>query len=524
MSHDVVCRADLPGETVAPLARGLSVLRVLADADGTLKVSELTRTVGLARSSVDRVLSTLAQLGYLRLDETSAVLLPAVAELGNAYLSSAGLHTLLAHEVQTLAETVDAPVSLAVADGEDARLVLQAVPDRSVTVGHRVGHLLPAGHSTVAALADRTVPGTLEPARRTFTDQAPAPWPGDRGDTFSGLVNIAMPVRGPAGAVACAVTVTAHPGRRGDQELVESVSPRLRQAVGAMERKLGRPSPRVSFEAATAVADGLRVSKARHGRDFVESLARGLMVLTAFDLTGCGPTAGALAGATGLARATVRRALNTLEHLGYARSDDRKYLLTPQVLSLGFVPASSTSVAEIAQPHLTRLAMTLSDSASMAVLSGDEIRYTARAAAQQIMSVDITIGTRLPAHATSMGRVMLAALPPDERAVWLARAVLNPITRETTTVPADFAALLDRAREDGFSLTDGELDGELRSVAVPVRGADGRTVAAVNVAMHRGRRSVRDCLTDVLPELRSAAGIIEREIQTVARFFKLPLV
>ena len=136
------------------------------------------------------------------------------------------------------------------------------------------------------------------------------------------------------------------------------------------------------------------------------------------------------------------------------------------------------------------------------------------------MSVNITVGTRLPAHATSLGRVMLADLGPAERRPALADP--RALTPHTVTDPGALAATLDGVREAGYALVDGELEEGLRSIAVPVRDRTGRVVAAVNVAMHSSRRTVESCVGDVLPELAATAGRIETDLRVAGRFTRVP--
>ena len=192
------------------------------------------------------------------------------------------------------------------------------------------------------------------------------------------------------------------------------------------------------------------------------------------------------------------------------------------MLSLGFPPLSRTSLPEIAAPHLAELAGRVQESASLAVLAGDtgaEIQYTARVATRRIMSANITVGTRLPAYPTSMGRVLLAGIPEAERRL----RDLAPLTPHTVTDPATFARVLAEVREQGYALVEEELEEGLRSIAVPVRDRTGRVVAAVNVAMHTTRRTAEQCVSEVLPELYGTASRIEGELRTAGRFTRVPL-
>lgn len=546
----------VPAEAVAPLMRGLAVLRRLTDADGELTLADLERATGLARSTLDRVVGTLARMGYVRLDGRTVLLAPRLMELGNAFLAALRLPALLGPAAHALADELDESVSLAVPDGDGIRFIHQTTRRRTMSVSFRIGDLLPA---------ERTAPGALFAARwgeenwarwraRRAADPAEEGFPAlpphrsagrptdtefhtavrlaaERGFALDdqliepGLIALAVPVHAPDGTPVCAVSVVSHTSRHSTGSLRERLLPRLRATVEAMERDLavpavgGEPTPGPSGLAAWTGA-----SKQELGRTFNESLARGLTVLTAFGEGRGALTLTAVAEATGLARATARRALITFEHLGYVAQEGRAFRLTPRVLGLGFPPLSRTTLPRIAAPHLEALTERLHDSSSLAVLDGDDVRYTARAAARRIMTADITVGTRFPAHATSMGRVLLAGLPSAERADRLARTRLTPLTPHTVTDPGDLAVLLERARLEGYALVDEELEVGLRSIAVPVHDRAGTVVAAVNVAMHASHRTVEECVERVLPELRTEVARIEADLHIAGRFTDVPVV
>jgi IclR family pca regulon transcriptional regulator len=248
-----------------------------------------------------------------------------------------------------------------------------------------------------------------------------------------------------------------------------------------------------------------------HARDVVRSLERGLAVIRAFDAEHPRQTLSEVARTTGLTRAAARRFLLTLVELGYVRPDGREFALTARVLELGFAYLSSTTVAEVAAPHLEQLVAQVHESASVSVLDGTDVVYVARVPTARIMTVAITIGTRFPASATSMGRVLLAALEADELAVHLARPLPAP-TASTVTDPVELRAVLARVRVDGHCLVDQELEQGLRSIAVPVRGRSGAVVAAMNVSTQAARRSAAALRRDVLPALRACADAVERDL------------
>ncbi|GAA3718679.1 IclR family transcriptional regulator C-terminal domain-containing protein [Nonomuraea antimicrobica] len=249
--------------------------------------------------------------------------------------------------------------------------------------------------------------------------------------------------------------------------------------------------------------------------DHVQSLARGLAVIRAFSAAEPELTLSQVARATGLSRAAARRFLITLTDLGYVRSDGRLFALTPRVLELGYAYLSSLSLPEVADPHLERLAAEVRESASVAVLDGEDVVYVARVATARIMRVTINIGTRFPAYCTSMGRVLLAALPSEELEAYLERAALRRLTSHTIVLPAALRAELDDVRGRGWAMVDQELEEGLRSIAAPIRDRTGRTVAAVNVSTHATRTSLQAVRRDLLPPLLATAGKIEADLTSL---------
>ncbi|WP_137846402.1 IclR family transcriptional regulator C-terminal domain-containing protein [Microbacterium sp. 2FI] len=249
--------------------------------------------------------------------------------------------------------------------------------------------------------------------------------------------------------------------------------------------------------------------------DFVQSLARGLAVIRAFDAEHAELTLSDVARRADMTRAAARRFLLTLESLGYVASDARVFRLTPRVLELGFSYLSSLSLPEIVQPHLEALSREVDESVSAAVLDGVDVVYVARVPTRRIMSVRITIGTRFPAYATSMGRVLLAGLGEGEADAALAASDLSPLTERTITEPAALRSELDRVRAQGWSLVDGELEPGLRSIAAPLHGRDGRVVAALNVSTSATRDSVEHVREAYLGPLLQTAAAIDAELRLV---------
>jgi IclR family pca regulon transcriptional regulator len=252
--------------------------------------------------------------------------------------------------------------------------------------------------------------------------------------------------------------------------------------------------------------------------DFVQSLARGLSVVRAFDRGHARMTLSKVAERTGLTRAVVRRNLLTLQHLGYVGVDGRDFYLRPRVLDLGYSYLSSLGLGEIALQAMEELSHRVGESCSMAVLDESDIVYVARVPVRRVMSIALGVGARLPAFATSMGRVLLAAMDDVELDAWSAANRFYPITEHTLHKPAAWRAEIARVRRDGHAIVAQELELGLCSVAVPVH-ANGRVVAGLNVGMAYSS-GVRDRARKlVLPVLRRTSESIER---TLARSGWLP--
>jgi IclR family pca regulon transcriptional regulator len=241
--------------------------------------------------------------------------------------------------------------------------------------------------------------------------------------------------------------------------------------------------------------------------NFMASLARGLAVIRAFTQQRQHPTIAQLSQRTGIPRAAVRRCLYTLSKLGYVASDDgRAYALRPRILALGHAYLSSTPLAIAVQPLLDQITSDLHESSSMSVLEGDDILYIARSSTtMRVMSIDLGIGSRLPAYCTSMGRVLLAGLPDPELKAHVARVKLVRLTGRTVATPEELMSVLKTVRRDGYSVVDQELEIGLRSIAVPVVDRDGRPVAAINIGTQSSRVSVAEMESRFLPLLRGAA-------------------
>ena len=243
---------------------------------------------------------------------------------------------------------------------------------------------------------------------------------------------------------------------------------------------------------------------------YVQSLARGLSVIRAFSSDHPQMTLSEVARETGLTRATARRFLLTLVEIGYVRTDGRQFALTARVLELGYSYLSGLSLPELAQPHLEHLSADLHESTSASVLDGHDVVYVARVPTRRIMSVGINLGTRFPAYATSMGRVLLSGLKEEELEAYLTTAELRPLTPNTIYDPEALRGAVARVREQGYASVKEELEVGLRSMAAPVHDRDGRIIAAINVSMQVSPTT--DVDEAYLPLLLAAAGRIERDV------------
>jgi IclR family pca regulon transcriptional regulator len=247
--------------------------------------------------------------------------------------------------------------------------------------------------------------------------------------------------------------------------------------------------------------------------DFVQSLDRGLAVIKAFGPDREKLSLSDVANATGLTRASARRFLLTLVKLGYVRSDGREFSLRPRVLELGYAYLSGLALPEVAAPHMEELVARLHESSSISVLDGHHVVYVVRVPTKRIMTVAISVGTRFPAYATSMGRVLLAALPPEELDRYLSEAVLEPLTSRTVTDPGQLAAIVADVARQGYAIVDQELEEGLRAIAAPIRGAADVGTAAINVSAHASRISMAALRTEILPELLKTVRQIEADLQ-----------
>ncbi len=280
-------------------------------------------------------------------------------------------------------------------------------------------------------------------------------------------------------------------------------------------RRANTVPPQAAPAAAAAGSGPVQASDVSRDSDFVQSLDRGLAVIRAFGPGRERLSLSDVAREAGLTRAAARRFLLTLVRLGYVRSDGREFSLRPRVLELGYAYLSGLAMPEIAAPHQEELVARVRESSSISVLDGHHIVYVARVPTKRIMTVAISVGTRFPAYATSMGRVLLSGLRPADLDRYLAEAEFDQLTAGTVTDPARLREIIRETAEQGYAIVDQELEEGLRAVAAPIHGSGGNVTAAVNVSAHASRVSMAAMRTEQLPQLIDTVQRIEADLRSL---------
>lgn len=248
------------------------------------------------------------------------------------------------------------------------------------------------------------------------------------------------------------------------------------------------------------------------GQEYVRALDRGLAVIRAFDEAHPRRTLADVARAVGLAPATARRLLHTLQSLDYVSTDGQTWSLRPRLLELGAAYLSTTTVWDVVRERLERLAGEVAETASAGVLDDSHVLYTVRVPYRRIMTMNVEVGSRIPAHASSMGRVLLADLDDAELDAWLARTSLEPVTARTVRSAGELRDLVLQVREQGWSFMDQELEAGVQCVAAPVHSADGRVLAAITLSSHTSRIEAEQMTGHFLPALLRAAADIDQDL------------
>jgi IclR family pca regulon transcriptional regulator len=244
-------------------------------------------------------------------------------------------------------------------------------------------------------------------------------------------------------------------------------------------------------------------------------LAKGLEVLRTFSRAKPHMTLSEIAVRAGLPAATARRCLNTFEELGYVTRNGRQFLLRPKVLEIGAVYLESMDIDSLTRTHLEEMARETGDSASMAVLSGTEIVYVARASVRTLVRLEAHVGSHFPAHATSMGRVLLAGLTAERLAEYFSKAKLEKLTDKTVTDRSELEKLIANCSRDGYSIVEEELAHGVVALAVPVHDANGRVVAAFNSSTHSRHADGPTLMAERLPTMLRIAKSISAELASV---------
>ncbi len=250
--------------------------------------------------------------------------------------------------------------------------------------------------------------------------------------------------------------------------------------------------------------------------EFVRALARGLAVIECFGPNSPALTLSQVAKEVGMNRATARRLLHTLTQLGYMGYDGKFFRLAPRVLQLGYAYLSTLDIWRVVQPYLMELVEQVEESCSVTVLDGAEVVYVARApVAGKVMAINPHVGSRLPAHVSSPGRMLLAGLEPGE----LDRVIagigpLRSYTEYSVTDPDRLKTIIRQAGRQGWALVDQEMELGLRSIAVPIHDGGSKVIAALNVGGHTSRKTVEDMLGGFLPALQQTAERISMAYRT----------
>lgn len=245
---------------------------------------------------------------------------------------------------------------------------------------------------------------------------------------------------------------------------------------------------------------------------FVQGLARGLDVIRSFGPDRSAMTLSQVSRATGLTRASARRALLTLAELGYVRSEGQVFSLTPKVLELGYAYLSGLSLDKIVEPHLRALVEMTHEVSSLTVLNVPNIVYLVRFAERRFTSLHISVGSFVPAHATAMGQVLLAHLTAPQIEHYLKTYPLERFTDRTVTDETQFREILSNVRARGYAITDQELVEGIRAVAVPVRDSRDSVIAAINICGQPSRVSILQLRREALPRLKETARLIEADL------------
>jgi IclR family pca regulon transcriptional regulator len=501
---------------VDSLERGLSVLKAFSGREEPLSVADVATLVGITRTAARRFALTLEYLGYASQSAGGYRLAPGVLEIGDAYLRSNPLSDAAYPHLQELVRSVGETASLTVLYKRRVYYTARVAADRIVTANIAVGTSVPAystatGRVLLGGLAPDELEGylsSIEPAtgfdpeyvREKIAEALGRGWALADQELTRGIRSVAVPLRDPEGRIVAALNIAAHATRVDTTALENDFLPLLQSAA---QRTVDALWPTSGAAPARSVMVPVHVARPM-GRptDAIQSVERGLCILTAFDEGHPAMNLAQISERCQLPRSAARRFVLTLVSLGYLAPQGRSFAPTPRVLELGYPLISSLSLADVAKPRLEALARKLGASVSIGVLDGTDLRYVARASSPSPLTVNIRPGSRVPAHRTAMGQVLLSLLPPGS----LQDAPRSAGGGDAGGGLADLGDTLEVVREQGWSYVDQLLEVGIRAVAVPLRNRRGEVVAALSASVHEASTRDREMTSTFLPALRAAAA------------------
>ncbi|UKA75250.1 IclR family transcriptional regulator domain-containing protein [Arthrobacter sp. FW306-07-I] len=501
---------------VDSLERGLSVLKAFSEQEEALSVGEVASLAGITRTAARRFALTLEYLGYASQTAEGYRLAPGVLAIGDAYLRSNPLPDAAHPHLDELVRTVGETASLTVLHKRRVYYAARVAADRIVTANITVGTSV-AAHSTATGrvLLGDLAPDDLEDylssiepspgfdpdyVRERIEEARTNGWAVADQELTPGIRSVAVPLHDPKGRIVAALNIAAHATRVDAAVLKNDFVPLLQSAAQRTAATLWPASGTAPARSAPAPARARAHARTRPS-DVIQSVERGLCILTAFDEDHRTMNLAQISEVCQLPRSAARRFVLTLISLGYLEQQGRTYAPTPLVLELGYSLLPRLSLADVARPRLEALARRLGASVSIGVLDGVDVRYVARASAPSPLTVNIRPGTRVPAERTAMGQVLLSLLPPaaiEDASHRAGRDMANSLS--------DLDVTLAAVREQGWSYVDQLLEAGIRAVAVPLRNRRGEVVAAMSASVHEASTRDQDMANNFLPALRNAAN------------------
>ncbi|AUI53765.1 transcriptional regulator, IclR family [Arthrobacter crystallopoietes] len=500
---------------VDSLERGLSVLRAFSMREGAFSVADLAAVVGITRTAARRFALTLEHLGYTFQSAAGYALAPGVLAIGDAYLRSNPLPDAAHPQLEEIVRAVGETASLTVLHKRRVYYTARVAADRIITANITLGTSVPAySTATGRVLLGGLDPdeleeylSTIEPAsgfdpdyvRARIVEAREQGWAAADQEMTTGIRSVAVPLHDPEQRIIAALNISAHATRVSTSMLETDFVPLL-QAAGQRTATTLWPGPGPAPRR-PAAASAYAVRPIARPTDAIQSVERGLCILTAFDETHPAMNLAQISERCRLPRSAARRFVRTLASLGYLAPQGRSFVPTPQILELGYSLLPRLSLADVAKPRLEVLARKLGASVSIGVLEGLDLRYVARVSAPSPLTVNIRAGSRVPAHRTAMGQVLLSLLPPEALQDGASSTAADSAGEGLT----ELGDTLEAVREQGWSYVDQLLEVGIRAVAVPLRNRRGEVVAALSASLHEASTSGNDMVSTFLPALRTAA-------------------